>query len=448
MDHIRLTLVLGGPLIGAQLAQMLINVTDTIMLGRLGTAELAAGTLAFQTFFVLLIFGLGIGAAMIPLMAGALGRNDPRGVRRSARMGLWALFTLSLFFQLPLFFTFDILVALGQRPELAELAQSYMRFAQWSLIPAFVIIGLRSIQTAVEQATAVLLTTLFAFVVNLVLNYALIFGNLGAPRLEMPGAGIATVIANLLAALLVIVYVARSKTTRPYELFARIWRSDWQALRAVLYLGIPIGLTIFAEAGLFTAASLMIGWIGTVELAAHGIALQIASITFMVPLALSQASSVRVGNAVGRLSRLDVGRAGYAVLVLAGAFAFVSAITLFLVPKFFIYLFIDPRSADINKVVAAAVPLLWMAAAFQLFDSIQVAAGGALRGLSDTKIPMVIATFSYWGVGMVTAYVIAFYFGLGAVGVWVGLASGLAVASVALTWRFARREQLGLVNFS
>lgn len=315
-EHMRATLVLGVPLVGAQLAQMLVNVTDTVMLGWLGTKELAAGTLAFQTFFILLIFGIGFGAAMVPLIANALGRDDPRAVRRAARMGLWSLVGMGMLFMLPLWFTKQLLLALGQDPELAQLAQDYMRIAQWSLIPAFVLIGLRSFLTSLEKANAVLLITVFAAIINGMLNYAFIFGNWGAPRLEMQGAGVATLLANSIAAIAAIIYVTRIKQAQPYQLFTRLWRPDWEALSSIAKLGVPISVSIFAEAGMFSAASIMIGWIGTLQLAAHGIALQLASIAFMVPLGLSQAASVRVGNAVGRGDTGSIGIAGKAVVVL------------------------------------------------------------------------------------------------------------------------------------
>lgn len=443
--HMRATIVLGLPLVGAQLAQMLINVTDTIMLGWLGTKELAAGTLAFQAFFILLIFGLGFGAAMMPLMASALGRGDERGVRRSARMGLWGLVGLALLFQIPLIFTRDILIALGQKAELADLAQSYMRWAQWSMIPAFIVIGLRAILTSFERAQAVLLTTIAAAILNAILNYAFIFGNLGAPRLGMAGAGVATVLANALAVIIVLTYMLRLRDIRSYKFFARLWRPDWDALRAVCAMGITIGLTIFAEAGLFTAASVMIGWIGTIPLAAHGIALQIASISFMFPLGLAQAGTVRISRAQGRGSKADITRAAGAVFVLALIICIAAAIVFFAIPERLISVFIDRDNPDIAQIILVAVPLIWMAAAFQLVDGIQAIAGGCLRGLQDTRVPMYIATASYWGVGMSVAYVLAFKFDLGAVGVWGGLASGLAVAAVFLTARFIRRESNGVM---
>ena len=447
-EHFRATLILGLPLVGAQLAQMMVNVTDTIMLGWLGTEELAAGTLAFQTLFILLIFGLGFGAAMMPLIAGALGRDDPRAVRRASRMGLWALFALSLLFQIPLWFTREFLLLLGQQEGLAELAQSYMRYAQWSLIPAFVVVGLRAILTSFEKANAVLMTTLFAVILNALLNYALIFGNFGAPRLEMVGAGIATTIATFATAALVWIYVMRVDIAKPYEIFVRLWRPDWFALKEIVFMGLPISLMIFAEAGLFSAASVMIGWIGTVELAAHGIALQVASIAFMVPLGFAQAGSVRVGNALGRQNFMDVGRAGYITFIIAIVFSVFSALIFILIPEMLIGLFVDFRNADASQVILAAVPLIWMAAAFQLVDSVQVVASGGLRGIKDTTVPMIIAIFSYWGVGLAVSYVLAFTIGYGAAGVWAGLACGLAVAAVALTHRFVYREKLGLLNNS
>ena len=445
-DHFHATLILGLPLVGAHLAQMMVNVIDTVMLGWLGTEELAAGTLAFQTLFILLIVGLGFGAAMMPLIAGALGSNNPRAVRRSSRMGLWMLFVLSLLFQIPLWFTRELLLLLGQQENLAELAQTYMRYAQWSLIPAFIVIGLRSILTSFEKANAVLMTTLFAVVLNALLNYVFIFGNFGAPRLEMVGAGIATTISTTATCILVGIYVMRVEITKPYQIFVRLWRPDWSALNEIIVLGLPISLTIFAEAGLFSAASVMIGWIGTIELAAHGIALQVASIAFMVPLGFAQAGSVRVGNALGRQNIIDIGRAGYITFIIAIVFSVFSALVFILIPEILIGFFVDFENADAAQVILAAVPLIWVAAAFQLVDSVQAVANGGLRGIKDTKIPMVIAIISYWVVGLTVGYVLAFPARYGAAGVWAGLASGLGVAAIALTYRFAYREKLGLLR--
>ena len=384
--HLKATLVLGVPLVFAQLAQVAIGVTDTVMLGRLGTTELAAGTLAFQLFFIFLIVGIAFGAAMVPMIANALGRDDPRSVRRASRMGLWALVGLSVLFMLPLWFTERILLAFGQEAKLAQLAQDYMRVAQWSMIPAFLLIGLRSFLTSLEKANAVLVITVFTSLLNGLLNYAFIFGNWGAPRLEIVGAGVATLIANIVAALAAIILVTRTPAAQPYDLFVRFWRPDWQALINVSRLGVPISLSILAEAGMFSAASLMVGWLGELPLAAHGIALQWASLTFMIPLGLAQAGAVRVGNAAGRTDIVGVGLAGRAVVIMSLGFAALAAIIFLLIPEPLIRLFLDDDAKNLDQVVFYGVQMLYMAAAFQIFDALQVASGSNLRGLQDTKI--------------------------------------------------------------
>ena len=314
------------------------------------------------------------------------------------------------------------------------------------MIPAFLLIGLRSFLTSLEKANAVLWITVSTAILNGVLNYAFIFGNFGAPRLGMEGAGVATLIANIVAAIAAVILVARTEDAKPYTLFTRLWRPDWLALREIGRLGAPISLSIFAEAGMFSAASIMIGWLGEIPLAAHGIALQWASVAFMVPLGLAQAGSVRVGNAAGRKDHAAIGLAGQAVVLLGLGFAVVSATIFLTLPEPLVRLFLDQDTVDVELVVSHAVPMLYMAAAFQVFDTLQVASGSNLRGLQDTKVPMIIATLSYWVVGMGSAYLLAFPLAFGGAGVWGGLVIGLAVAAAALTTRFARRERLGLVT--
>lgn len=447
-EHIRASILLGIPLVGAQLAQMMITVVDTIMLGWLGVEELAAGTLAGQVFFIFLIFSMGIGAAIIPMVAAAVGKDAPREGRRIARMGLWIMLLVSLTFMIPLWFTKEILLLLGQREDLALLAAKYMAIAQWSLIPAFVLIGLRSFLIGLERAQIIFWITIFTAILNGILNYAFIFGNLGAPRLEIEGAAVATLLANLFAVAITAIYVMKNPLTARFEVFVRFWRSDWEAFNTILRLGIPISLTILAEAGLFSAATVMMGWIGTVPLAAHGVALQIASLAFMVPLGLSQVASVRVGNAVGRNNPLAVGRAGQAVFAVALTIAILSAFVLVVFPASLVRLFLDPNNPDAPQVLNYAVGLLFVAAVFQIVDSLQVVAAGMLRGLSDTKIPLIIATISYWPIGLSVAWVLAFPLNYGGTGIWAGLAIGLACAGLLLSYRFINREKLNLVKVS
>lgn len=444
-DHFKASIVLGIPLIGAQLAQMSINVVDTIMLGWLGIEELAGGTLAFQIFFILMIIGMGIAVALMPIISGALGRGEERDVRRAARMGLWAMGLMALSFMIPLWFTEQILISLGQQADLAEIAGRYMRIAQWSMIPALLIVALRTFLASLEKAQIVFWITVFMSVLNGVLNYALIFGNLGAPKLGVEGAAWATLFANLTALAVIAAYVFFSKATRHYQIFSRLWVSDWETFGKIFKLGIPISLTILAEVSLFSAAAILIGWLGTIPLAAHGIVLQIASLAFMVPLGLSNVATIRVGNAVGRKDNVAVGAASHVILWLAFGFSILSALVMVLIPEALIRLFLDQNNPQLNQVLTYAAPLLFMAALFQVGDALQAVAGGALRGLSDTKIPLLFAVISYWPVGLAAAYILAFPLGYGGAGVWAGLAIGLAVAAVLLLSRFLRREKLGLL---
>lgn len=445
-NHLYASVKLGVPLVLMQLTFMLINVTDTIMLGWLGVKELAAGTLAFQLMFAVFIFGLGISSALMPLVSSAAGRDDVQAVRRSVRMGLWVLGMTVLLLMIPMLFGEQILVALDQDPELSALAQTYIVVAQWSLIPAFLLTGLRNFLASLEHTRAILLITILMALLNAALNYTLIFGNFGAPRLEMQGAAIATLIVNLFGFIYLILYVRYSAFCRPYEIFKRLWKPEWGAFREIIKIGLPISLMIFFEAGLFSAAALMIGWIGTVELAAHGIAIQLASLSYMIPLGLSQVASVRVANSLGRGDTVGIGLAAKAVMLLSLGFAFVSAMVFLLVPETLIQFFLTEEETDASAVIAYAVPMLVMAAAFQIFDAIQISSAGSLRGLKDAKVPMIIAAISYWPIGLTAAYVLAFPMGYGGAGVWAGLVIGLAVASVCLTWRFANRERLGLLS--
>ncbi|MDF1778015.1 MAG: MATE family efflux transporter [Rhizobiaceae bacterium] len=444
--HAKATLSLGIPLIGAQLAQIAINVTDTIMIGWLGATELAAGVLATQSFFLLFIFGSGFSIAVMPLAAQANGSGDARGVRRSVRMGLWLALAYAAIVMPILWMTEYILLAAGQDPDIAALAGDYIRVAQWAMLPALLIMVFRSYLSALERAQVVLWATLAGTLANILLNYMFIFGNFGAPRMGIVGAAVASLGTTSVTCVALLIYSVTKEHLRRYELLVRFWRPDWQALGELLRLGWPIGATILAEVGLFAGAAIMIGWIGTIELAAHGIALQLAGIAFMLPLGLSSAATVRVGNAFGRGDWLGLSRAGTVSIVLVILVTLATAILFWAVPEPLVGLFLDENNPDAHNVMLNAVPLLAVAATFQLVDGLQVIGAGLLRGLKDTKIPMLFAIFSYWPVGMTLAYIFAFPMGFGATGVWWGLATGLAFASVLMIWRYLMRDSIGLVG--
>lgn len=434
--HLRATFALGIPLVGAQLAQMAIHTTDVILVGWLGTTELASVVIATQVFFIVFIFGTGFTSAVIPLVAQALGHHDKVGVRRAVRMGLWVVIAYCALMAPILWFSEPILLALGQAPDVAANAQSYLRIAQWGMFPALGLFAIRSFVTGLEKGSIVLYVTLGMFAMNFVVAYLTIFGHFGAPQLGIHGAALAAVCANLTGFIIIIAYVQMHEATRAYEIFVRFWRPDWPIIREVLVLGLPISFTILAETSLFAAASLLMGMIGKLELAAHGIALQLASIAFMIPLGLAQVATVRVGLANGRGDDLGVKRAGIAVLVVSVVFAIVGSILYAAFPYFWGGLFLDTTQPDAAAVLALAAPLIVIAGAFQLVDGLQAVGAGLLRGLKDTKVPMILALIAYWPIGFVCAYVLAFPLGLGGKGVWFGFVLGLAAAAIFLCVRF------------
>jgi MATE family multidrug resistance protein len=436
--HFRTTFTLGVPLIGAQLAQLGIHTTDVVILGRLGAAHLAAIVLSSQFFFTIFILGSGFANAVMPMVAQAYGRGDTVSVRRSVRMGMWVVLLYSVL-MIPLFYSAEnILLYAGQKPEVAALAGSYLKIAQWGMAPALLFMTLRGLVSAHGRAGIVLYVTITILTVNALLAYALVLGHFGLPALGMEGAAIASVVVNVLSFLLITAYIQSRADMRRYELFVRFWRPDWQAFREVVHLGLPIGLTMLAEVSLFTGASLLMGNIGTLELAAHGIALQLASVAFMIPLGLAQAGTVRVGVAHGRGDHLGVVRAAWAVLIVAAVIAVGGGILFAAVPTALASIFLDKAGKDSAAVLAIAGPFVVIAGVFQLVDGLQAIAAGLLRGLKDTRIPMILALISYWPIGFFAAWFFAFPAGFGGIGVWFGFLAGLAAASVLLNWRFYR----------
>ncbi|MFD2237016.1 MATE family efflux transporter [Aureimonas populi] len=440
--HVRGTLLLGLPLAGAQLAQMSINVADTVLVGRLGTTELAAAVLTTQFFHLVWMLGSGFAIAVMPMAASAAGQGDIVSVRRSVRMGLWVCGLYSAAVMPLMWQTEAIMLALGQDPVVADLCRQYMRVLQWSMFPALAVMVLRSFLSALERPQVVLIVTILGSLFNLLVAYAFIFGRLGAPALGIVGAGVAGLSTMLFMTLLLAIDSARGALA-PYEIFVRFWRPDWPGFFDVIRLGWPIGATIVAEVGLFAASSIMIGWIGTVELAAHGIALQLASIAFMVPLGLASAATVRVGLAYGRHDEVGIGRAARTAVLVGAGVALFAALLFVLIPQALVGAYLDRSTPDAAAVLAYAVPLLAVAAGFQFFDTLQALASGILRGLKDTRVPMILAVVSYWLIGMPAAWLLAFPLGLGAVGVWLGLGIGLLAAAASMSVRFLRREKRG-----
>ncbi|MFD2739024.1 MATE family efflux transporter [Sulfitobacter aestuarii] len=432
--HIRAITILGLPLIGGHLGQMAIGVTDTVMVGWYGVEALAAVTLASTFFFVLFIFGSGFAWAVMPMVASYAAKDDEIGIRRATRMGLWLSVGFALLALPLMIWAGPVLDLLGQGESVARDAGRYLAVAGWGIIPALLVMVLKSYLAALERTQVVLWITLTAACINAVANYALIFGNWGAPELGVVGAAIASVTTHCVSLIGVVIYVLL--VLPQHQLFVRMWRADWQMLAQVFNLGWPIGLTSLSEVGLFAASAMMMGWLGTVPLAAHGIAVQLASITFMVHVGLSNVATIRAGNAFGRRDAPHMAKGAVITLLMSLAVAAVTMVIFILWPEPLISLFMQRDEPARPEILAVGIGLLVMAALFQLVDGAQVVALGLLRGVQDTQMPMVFAAISYWLIGIPCSYLLGFKLELGGIGIWAGLVIGLGVAALLLNARF------------
>lgn len=441
LGHARATVWLGLPLIGAQLAQTALNVTNTLVLGRLGPDELAASVLGWQLFFVVWMFGSGFGFAVMPLVANALGAGDRGGIARFVRMGLWVCLGYALLMMVPLARAEAILLSLGQDPKLAALAADYVAVLQWSLFAQLTLIVLRCFLGALARPIVAVVALTGGVVLNAALNLVLVRGASGIPALGMAGAGLATVISTAVVALGMILYCARQHELRPLAVFRGFLWPDAGALREVFRLGWPIGATVVAEVALFSSTSILMGWIGPHELAAHGIALQLSGLTFMIPLGLSAAATIRVGWLYGRDDRRGVIRAATTALVMGIGIACLTALAFLTVPESLVALYLDLDEPAAAAVLPFAAAFLAVAAAFQIVDGVQALSSGALRGLKDARVPMLIALISYWAIGLPVGWWLAFRAGFGGIGIWWGLAIGLAVAATLMTARLVSQAR-------
>lgn len=438
----RATLALAGPIVVAQLAQMATSFVDVIMIGRLGTAAMAAGVLGATVFFTLSLVCVGVLMAVNPSVAQAVGRGDPEEASRATRQGLWLALLLGVPLTVALGWAEPALKALGQAPDTAALAGDYIGAIRWGLVPNLGFAALRGLVEGVSRPRPVLVVALIAVVVNAVANYALMFGAWGFPAMGLEGTGWSSALVFSVMFVLLAAVVRGQRPYRDFRVFAGLRRPDGPTLKTLFKLGWPIGVSFGLEAGLFTTATLMIGALGETALAAHQVAINAASVTFMVPLGIGMAATVRVGQHVGAGSVPAAARAGWVAVALGALFMTGTALLFWLKPDWVVWVYTG-TTEGMDGVPQAAAGLLAIAAVFQLFDGVQVTAGGALRGLKDTRFPMIIGAVAYWGIGASTAAVLGLGLGGGAPGVWWGLTLGLAAASVLLSARFRSRTRAG-----
>lgn len=443
-SHLRPTILLAYPVVLSQLGHILVSVCDSVMVGKTGKLPLAAVSVGVSMTTVLMVLGLGISMGAVPRVAAANGRGDHAALGHLLVGTIWlntlaGVLLAGLSQLLPL-----AMPHLNQAPEVIALATPWVRVVGLSLLPLMVFQGFREWAEGLGLTRQAMQLSILGNVINALLCYALIFGHFGAPALGLMGAAWATLIARIVMAGLMAQFVLRAKdlqAKRPAE--AAAWlRPGLAELRGQLALGLPIGVQMMFEVGAFAASALMMGWLGVTTQAAHQIAINVASVTYMAASGIAAAATIRVGSLRGAGDLAGARQAGLAAYWLA--FGFMGAMGLLLVLlRHVIPPLYNPSGHPDPAVVAQAATLLAIAAAFQVSDGLQVVGLGALRGLEDVKVPSVVALLAYWAIALPLGYGLGFGLKLGAPGIWLGLLTGLSVVAGVLLLRFRRQSAPG-----
>ncbi len=437
--EVRSMLRLALPIIIAQVAQNAMSFVDTVMAGRLGGVSLAGIALGSSIFMIIFLLSLGILLSVNPMVSQAYGAGDDALIGRTTRQGM----LLALFLYVPIWLVLQnanlFLTRIGQDPDVVVLAAGYLKALSWGMLPILWLVVLRAMLEGLSRPLPVTIITLVGVGLNIPTNYTFMFGHFGVPRMGVIGTGWATSLVHLAMFLMTAWYVRRHFAR--YQIFAGIRRIDWAFMGELLKIGLPIGAALGAEAGMFSMSTILMGIVGTQEQAAHSIALQSTSVVFMVPLGLSTATAVRVGQAWGAGKPLNARRSGYVGMGLSILFMSMCAFCFWQFPEAIISLYLNLDDPVNSPLIPITARFLSIAAMFQIFDGLQVSAAGALRGLKDTRATMLIALLSYWLVGISSAVLLTFVFNFGGVGLWLGLVAGLVLASVLLVLRFGHQTR-------
>lgn len=440
------TLRLAGPLALANLLQMAVFATDVMFVARLGQQALAAASLAVA-IVALLAMGLnGVTGAVAPLIAAEIGRrrHSVREVRRSTRMALWIAILVGIGCIALCLLGGAFMRLTGQDPDVIDLSGHFIRVLSIAIVPMAVANVLRTFVSALGRPFFATVITALSILVNVFGNYALVFGHFGFPALGLTGSALSSIATAGISVLAYALAISHDRKLRRFHVFGRFWKPETERMRQILSLGLPIAATLIAEGGLFSGAAFLMGRIGEAQLAAHTVALQIAAFAFQVPFGVGQAATIRVGYHYGAGNRIGVGHAGNAAVAIAMAFMIVSASTMLVFPRLILSAYVDVRAPDNAVLVAFALQFLFVAAIFQLTDGLQAVVAGALRGIQDTRVPMMIALFGYWAAGFATSALLGLFTPLEGVGVWIGLAVGLTAAAGLLLMRWHWREKFHL----
>lgn len=433
----KLNLKLALPIMAGQVGQVLVNFIDNIMVGQLGASALAAVSLAISIYISLMVVGMGISFALPPLVAQAHGMLKHRRISVLFKHSLLINVIYALICILIIEIGMPILDHLGQDPEVVALAKPYLRISGWTMIPLMIFQALRCHSDGLSETKPAMIATLVGNVFNVLFNYMLIYGKLGAPALGVEGAAFGTFLARILMIAIMIAIMMRWK-----DLWSYIRNADYKVYQAgvtkkLLSLGIPTSMQMFFEVTAFAAAALIMGTLGKTPQAAHQIAINLAAMTFLTCTGLGMAATIRVGNQLGQNNTSGLYKAGMSAIIQVVLFMLIAALLFIGLRDVLPQLYIDDKA-----VIKIASVLLIMAAIFQVSDGIQVVALGVLRGMQDVKVPMVITFLAYWVCGIPISYIAARYLNLGPVGVWMGLVIGLTISAILLTRRFIVRSRM------
>jgi MATE family multidrug resistance protein len=435
LKETRATIALAVPMALTELAFTAIVTTDVIMMGRLGSTSLAAGTLAAQYFWVFEFLAMGILSALAPIIAQHLGARRFRRVRGTIRQGFWVAILVAIPCGLMIWNAGSIFIFLGQDPVVATMGQAYMGYMLIGLLPSLWHAILGDFLAAHERPRTVLVICIIGIAINALANYAFMFGHFGAPAMGLAGAGVASAMVMIFMFLAVLCFVLTDRRLKRYHLLGHFWRLDWPQLRSIITVGLPIAMMDTGKLGSILVGSFLMGLIGIDALAAYGVTVQCVEVLLIVPIGLMQAASVRVGHAAGAGNPQATTRAGLVAMSLGFGFALLAAVTFVFFGELLVGIYFDPAVAENGPAIAMAVSFMAFGALFLIADSVQTITQGALMGLTDTQVPMVLSLGSY-AVSLPAAAFFGVYMGYGGQAIWLSLALPLGVLALLFIQRF------------
>ncbi|MGI9373034.1 MAG: MATE family efflux transporter [Hyphomicrobiales bacterium] len=432
----RALVFIAAPLAAAYLSEHAMVITDRIIVGRLGSVELAAVGLAGDLMFEIALISMAVVAIVGVLVSRCIGEGENHRIRPQVRQGLWVAIMIGLPTTAFCYFLPEMLSFTSQDPEVLSIAKTYLTYAIWSILPYLWFTVFRQFLAALERLRSVLVIAASTVFLNALLTYSLVFGEFGMPEMGVAGAGLATAIISFFMAFALSVFVVTAPGLREYSLFTNIHKIDWSVISEIFKLGIPVGIIAGLESGLFAVIAILVGTFGAIALAANLAVTSSVAVVYIIVFSVGEAAALRVSYHMGRQAPMSARQSGFVAHII-GAFLMVIGATAFLLfPKQLASIYVDINDPENAPMVELATTLFAIAAAFQLSDGVQSISTRALRGLKDTYVPMWIAAIGYWGLGIGCGYLFAFELGYGSPGLWWGLTIGLTFAAIALTWRF------------